>query len=365
MEKKILAWVWNRRTIAGLRRKARKINSGLLPHPHAYPVASSLADAYRRLWAPFGGDKPLSWLTMYTNVSGITDYRYVPETVYYTRIEPCLNNKAMAKAFSDKNLYHRYLGDFNLPETILANIEGVWYNGETEQVDTSRADDILKHHQRFIVKPALDSGGGRGVMMAGSGFPPLDTTDAIGRACGKNFIIQEVIEGAPFYRQFCDTSLNTLRVLTYRSVTDEAIVPLWSLLRVGRNGAITDNQASGGYACGVTPDGRLTGKAVDKWGAVFSSVNGVPLQQGLLLEGFEQMIAAAIKIAPRLPYARLLGLDLCIDAAGKVRLIEVNNINNEINFYQMLYGPLFGDYTAEVIVWCKGRPRSFMIDYEI
>jgi hypothetical protein len=84
-----------------------------------------------------------------------------------------------------------------------------------------------------------------------------------------------------------------------------------------------------------------------------------------MIEGFEKMINTARDLASRYNYARLLGLDLCLNKEGDVTVLEVNNVNNEINFYQMLYGPLFKELTNEVISYCQSHLRSFMIDYEI
>ena len=243
--------LYHRRVRTGLHRKARRINSVIAAAGSASVPPPEVAREYRRLWAPLGGDSNLLWLKMYGSVSGVWDPRFVPETAYYTLIEPCLNNKVMSKGFSDKNLYDRYLSGFSLPETVLSNIEGSWYDGNLKQVTPAWAVEIMGDYKSLVVKPALDSGGGKGVALAGTLYPPLDTPEGVAKAYHKNFILQEVIEGHSFYRQFSSTSVNTLRVLTFRSVTDETIKPLRSLLRVGKTGSITDNQAAGGYACGV------------------------------------------------------------------------------------------------------------------
>ena len=51
-------------------------------------------------------------------------------------------------------------------------------------------------------------------------------------------------------------------------------------------------------------------------------------------------------------YSRLMGLDFCVDNKGKVILIEINNQFGAISF-QMNSGPLFGEYTDEIIEYCK------------
>jgi hypothetical protein len=73
----------------------------------------------------------------------------------------------------------------------------------------------------------------------------------------------------------------------------------------------------------------------------------------------------ALEVASCYRYSRLLGLDFAVDKGGEVILIEVNDSNNEINFFQMSSGPLFGTFTEEVVSLCRSLPRSFVIDYII
>ena len=77
------------------------------------------------------------------------------------------------------------------------------------------------------------------------------------------------------------------------------------------------------------------------------------------------MIDIAKKIAKLNYYSRLLGIDLGMDNNGRIRIIEINSVNNEINFYQMNNGPLFGDYTKEIIDYCKKNQISYCFDYQM
>lgn len=348
-----------------LMRSAGKIGPLLNPPPQ-------VAILNAELLKPLVKKSEASYLKLYGSISGKWDHRYIPEFVYYSTIEPCLNNKAFSKGYTDKNFYPLFLHDFDIPETILFNSEEVFYNKENKPITLAEAFNIMVHQESFIIKPSVDSGGGRGVSLwKRSGGDIISnegvilTPEYLLSAYKKNFIIQVPVKQHDYYSQFNSSSVNTIRVLTYRSVKDESIKILHSILRVGFAGSVTDNQASGGFACGIDEDGCLSGRAVNKHGAVFHEVNGVTLQIGLKVMGYDKILNASKGVAARYLYSRLLGLDFCVDASGKVRLIEVNCINNEINFFQMLNGPLFGDVTDEVIEWCSRKERSFMIDFEI
>ena len=81
---------------------------------------------------------------------------------------------------------------------------------------------------------------------------------------GGNFIIQKYIDQHHWFARFNESSLNTVRVLTYRRIKNEEAVVLHRLLRAGRPGSVVDNQASGGIACAIDTDGRLMSFGIDK-----------------------------------------------------------------------------------------------------
>ena len=128
--KNIITCIYDFRRNRILRKKALKILSfcsgkGILTKP---PPA--VEKDYKALWKALSVNADNAWLRLYGNISGIWDQRYVPENIYYNRIEPCLNNKAFSKCYADKNFYPSYLRDFNIPETLISNIDGVFYNND-------------------------------------------------------------------------------------------------------------------------------------------------------------------------------------------------------------------------------------------
>ena len=370
--KKTIVWFYDFNKIRQFNKKAKKIIS-LQTQVNSWKKPSrELVLRHKALWQKLSHNVKTDCLKIYGNITGDWDYRFIPESIYYSRIEPCLNNKAFAKCYTDKNSYSFFLKEFKFPETIISNIEGVFYNNKFETISGEQVKNILDGQDRFIIKPAVDSGGGKSVSLwvkkdgvfvsdEGGMFNPGE----LFKKYNKNFIIQEAIHQHPFYSKFNSTSVNTVRILTYRSVKDNQIHLLHCILRVGASGKITDNQASGGFACGVTDDGFLTGKAVDKYGNRYSSVNGIMLEKGIRLEGIDELMTIAKAVASKYYYSRLLGFDLCVDENNNSRIIEVNNLNNEINFFQMLNGSLFKEFTDEVVSYCANEKRSFMIDYEI
>jgi hypothetical protein len=370
--KYLIACFFNLKVRISVKKKVKKIIRFQAGKTKWAEAPRDVSRKYKELWKKSGYKADKSWLKMYGNICGDWDYRFIPESIYYLVAEPCLNNKSFSKSFSDKNLYSLFLKGFNRPETIVSNIEDVFYDAELVLSDDARTKEAMLSQSQIIIKPATDSGGGKDVTLWSvkgdkliSGYGEAIPAEELLKRYKRNFVIQKVIEQHPFYKRFNSSSVNTVRILTYRSPADEKIHILHTVFRVGSKDSITDNQASGGFACGVTDDGRLTGFAVDKKGNRYSEVNSIILEKGLKLEGYDELSATAIKAASRFYYSRLLGFDLCIDKDNQVIIIEVNNMNNEINFFQMIEGPLFGEFTEEVAEWCGKHKRSFMIDYDI
>jgi len=369
--KKVIAGFFDWRVRRSL---IKKVNSLLSHHSGAswQDPPETIVAGYRKLWKKTGIKADTRWLKVYGNISGEWDYRYIPETIYYSFVEPSLNNKSFSKCFTDKNLSSLFLKGFKCPEIIVSNIEEVFYGANLAVADMAEVRRAIMEEKQIIIKPSTDSGGGKDVTrwrVIGENLVSNDvgslTIEGLLVRYKKNFIIQRVIDQHPFYSRYNASSVNTVRMLTYRSPVDEKIHVIHSVFRVGASGKVTDNQASGGFACGVTKEGTLTGLAVDKKGNSYVEVNNVPLEKGLRLEKFDEISSTAIGAAGNFYYSRLLGFDLCVDKEGAVVIIEVNNINNEINFFQMLSGPLFGEFTEEIAGWCSQKRRSFMIDFEI
>lgn len=72
------------------------------------------------------------------------------------------------------------------------------------------------------------------------------------------YLFQTTIKQHPEMSRMYDKSINTIRLITVRSLKDGHIEVLPSILRIGANGSIVDNTSQGGIAVGFDPkSGRL------------------------------------------------------------------------------------------------------------
>jgi len=326
------------------------------------------------LWKSIDKWHTLDWLQIYASLNNNFDFRYISEQTYYSVVEPKLNNVSFSEAYADKNFYSKIIDNNLLPETLIRCIDGVYYDCDYKYIEkpNKAIKEIINKQDKIVCKKAVETGGGKGVEVfikdkdkfefLESAF---DNPNILLKHFGKNFIIQKYIFQHLFFGQFNPSSVNTIRIFTYRSVTDNEVHVLHSVFRIGKKGAVVDNQASGGISCGVEIEtAKLNDFAIDKYGIKRLEFNDIEFA-GKLVPKFAEMKSIALEIATKYPYHRLLGFDFCVDTESKVKLIEVNNKNNEINFYQMNNGSLFNEFSVEILNYCIENKKIINLDFEI
>ena len=333
-------------------------------------IDNEIYNQHKRIWAPIYHKFKKINLDIYCYISGIISSYYIPEIVYYNIVEPTLNNRNFSHAYSDKNIYDLLFEEKNLfPQTVLRRINGVYYDEEYKNISLTPLyfQNIIKKFNKIILKPSTGTGGGRNVVMFELNNNVIRSKENIlnieylENIRYQNFILQEYIEQSDYFAQFNKSSLNTIRMFTYRSCYSEKIDVLSSVLRIGREGSIVDNQAAGGISIGIKKDGTLNNFAINKYGSKFTSFNGYDFTNYNRIPQYDAMKRIAIYIAERMLYTRLLGIDISYDKNEKIRIIEINVKNIEINFLQMNNGPLFQSEVNEIIQYCRRNYKTINV----
>ena len=318
---------------------------------------------YLNYWKQLSSRVNTKWYEICFFVNNKESIYIVPMNIFHNVIEARLNNRSIAYSYKDKNFYELYYETQDIfPECIIRNIEGFFYDKNYNFIQLT--DEILVKYlnclSKVIVKPALESSGGRNINLflktneyfIGPNGEILSVT-YLQKFYKKNYLIQKVIEQDDFFAQFNPTSVNTIRIHTYRSVVTDEIIILNSHLRMGGSGSFIDNQSSGGMICTVDKNGMLDNYAlqIDKL-KKFNESNGVKFSDIKYVPKLDEMKVIAQNIAKSNYYSRIMGFDFCVDDNQKVRLIEINNQYAPIGL-QIQAGPFFGDYTDEVVQYCK------------
>ena len=153
----------------------------------------------------------------------------------------------------------------------------------------------------------------------------------------------------------CPSSVNTIRISLYKSVkTDESIVTA-SILRVGKAGKYVDNAHSGGYFAGIDKNtGELSKYVMDQYGNKLEEWNGIDYtKEPLVIPNWDKVLSFARTIGDKILHHRLIALDIALDKNGNPVLIEYNV--GQFSYWLFMYTnqEVFGEYTDEVIDYCK------------
>ena len=319
-----------------LYKKINELNEGISATQLEYHQIMEI----RRFYEDYGIKKiNTSWHKFYTACNGFFSPCYIPETLFYTEIEPILNDKNYKTALSDKNLLDILFSGVRQPITIIKNIGGVFLS-DNRIISRKQAIKLCSIDEKMIIKPSVDSGGGKNVRVIN--FDKVVYSDTsfhnLFDSYNGNFIVQKWIEQHPLMSQLNPTSLNTFRVLSLMDGNEVHV--LSTIVRMGRNGAITDNSTSGGISCGISEEGNLNKIGFSSKGKIFHKTdNGLKFEDIKL--PFMSSIREEIKlIHQRVPYFKVVSWDLAIDSSAQVVLIELNVWGQDINFHQWNNGPI-------------------------
>ncbi|HVS93275.1 MAG TPA: sugar-transfer associated ATP-grasp domain-containing protein [Mucilaginibacter sp.] len=333
--------------------------------------------AYKEKWGRiFKGDINTDWLKWYTAISGIQSADYIPENVFYGIVEPIINNSRFTVAYSDKNFYDLVYPKDLFPKTLVRNMDGLYYDGDYQPLhlgDNEKLFNVLSAYDRVFVKPATEAGGGREVELFAQKerkFVNKEgrelTLELLEKIYKISFIIQTPLTQHPWLASFNPSSVNTVRVLTYRSPVTQQVNILQTVFRVGAKDQFLDNSKAGGYSIGMNNTGKLNKFATRKDGSKYDKVNDVSLAGNeFTIPYFDKIVAASKMIAGKNIHHLMLAMDMSIDEQGNIRCIEINNRSNEINFHQLNNGPLFGEFTDEVIAYCEKHTENLYKEFII
>lgn len=313
-------------------------------------------------WKQLSKKVDLNYYRCYSHYIG-TDINIMPEDISANIVEPLLNPVRFRSVYGDKNMFDKILPESFLPQTLLRNINGFFYDRNYQRVEMS-SDKVLlvmlEKKQKIVIKPSVDSESGRGVfvfMWCAGRFETQNgeilSLDFLEKHYRKNYIIQECLQQHSYMSHFNSTSVNTFRVFVYRSVkTDEIIVPQM-VLRIGKKGSNVDNAHRGGIVVGIQKNGKLNQYATTSQGVRYSSFNDFNLQDNsFVIPWYDDIIDFSKKVGKYIIHHRMLALDVMIDDTGMPRLIEYNISGFGVWIFQFNSAPVFCEYTDEVIEYC-------------
>lgn len=210
----------------------------------------------------------------------------------------------------------------------------------------------------FIIKPAIESGRGRDVLLV-SGEKKKEDIEKILTSFDSDYIFQEVLRQHADLAKLNPTSLNTCRVYTYLPVGETKHVVLGSAVRFGGKGAYRDNACTGGGFCKIHEDGHIDDKICQYrfWGR--RSLKDEKNLTDLKFPSYNDVLQTCIECHRQLPYMDLVGWDIAVSEDGTPVLIELNQYP-DCEFIQLFNGPMFGEYTECLIEAIKDNTTQLV-----
>lgn len=309
-------------------------------------VPFKYAKKYKEYWKKYGFFSP-KWGWFYAARNCNMDVRYIPHTLYYTKIDQHFNSRKLGWGFNDKNYYSRIFAGIPQAKVFARNIGGVFLNEDYSTIDKEHIFDLVAGQTEVICKPALETGSGRGIQ-----FWQLPKDLPLMKAFlddeqSRDYLIQEVIKQHRELKKIHEASVNSIRICSL--LIDGKVEILSSCLRMGDGGNRVDNHHAGGVSAGINTDGTLQKYAYYLDGRRLQKHSQGFVFEGFSVPGYHKAVAMVKKAHPIVSHFRLVGWDIAVCEDGEPILIECNMRKNGIELHQFSNGPLFGDLTERIL----------------
>ena len=242
----------------------------------------------------------------------------------------------------NKLLFEQHLVKHNVatPKIIFHNTNETFIYGSKVLTITTETDfrafihDVFKEQplEKIFCKP-VDAGYGRNTSIITKETVADIKSDTIAMLLTSSFIFQEVIAQHDVLNNINASSVNTLRIMSYKNASNEVSI-IAGFIRVGRKGAIVDNAHAGGIVIPINSEtGAFNPKGfqlIDNGGGIFTTHpdSGI-LFADISIPEYDKVKALVKKGSAIFDYP-LLGWDVAITPTGPV-LVEANH-----NFHLLL-----------------------------
>lgn len=296
------------------------------------------------------------------------DINIVPDDICHNVIEPILNPKRFVSAYEDKCLFDKMLWSAfyrNItPHTYVRNIGGAHLDLNYSPIQSINqvTRDIPQDVDRLVIKKSIDSSSGKGVAFvqrdSNGEFRDITTDEVLSESYldkyfGQDYVVQKAMNQSSFMRQFCKTSVNTIRIAVYRSVKTNKPFVINAIIRMGKDGSLVDNAHAGGMFIGVNNEGVLGKYVCNQYGEKMTVFNGIDFQTNTYhIPNYDKIKSFAELVASALPHQRLLALDIMLDENNEPVLLEYNIRAFSVWLFQFTSGVGFGNFTDEIIEYC-------------
>ncbi|NPU84676.1 MAG: hypothetical protein HPY65_09320 [Syntrophaceae bacterium] len=272
-------------------------------------------------------------------------------------VQEKINDPKLSDIVSNKLsfLEHFERGGFPVPRLLGYNILNKMYfknDNQWKSKDLSSSEKLKEcmecllenwRIEELFMKPIRGSqGSGANKVDRNKLHSKIDIEGLFQSVISNCYVFQEVVGQHPDLSILNPSSLNTMRIDTFRAPGSKAEI-LSAFLRVGGKENIVDNVSAGGVLVGVHLDsGRLKENALNflhgsKTFGIFkvNPINGIPFD-GFQVPLFDEVKETIIRAAEYLPSA-LIGWDVAVSSSGPT-LMEANVLYYGLTSSDIAYG---------------------------
>lgn len=186
--------------------------------------------------------------------------------------------------------------------------------------------DFLHKYRTIALKPQYSSWGIGFFKLTEEEFTSKeDPKEFYQKLCEGRYLAEEFVQSCKELAAFHPSSLNTLRVITFRN--GDRFEVFGGGLRVGNNGLCVDNAHGGGIFCEIDPEsGKIITDGLDEYSNSYVThpMTGVPFK-GMQIPRWKEVVELCKEASKELPCLRVVGWDVAILEDGTLELIEGNH----------------------------------------
>lgn len=229
------------------------------------------------------------------------------------RLYDALNDEQFAHLLNNKADFCEKYADFIHRDTLFS-----------ERADIEQFKAFIKKHPVFFAKPYHRAGG------IGARILECDESNAaqtFEKLQKRHYQVEEIIRQCEELASFNESSVNTLRFLTFVNKQGEVEIFPLAGMRFGRKGMVADNVTlHHGIGCNVnTETGCVCTKGLDSEGKLYETHpdSNLPIV-GFAIPEWNKIISALKSIALIEPRLRLVGWDVTVNDEHEVVFVEGN-----------------------------------------
>lgn len=308
---------------------------------------------YNPYYLKYGYKFPMYEFAYYAASSGVKSDLYLPCRFARLYIWPYLNctqkiskysNKAMMDSFLDIKETQKHI-DVLTPQNIVLCDKYYYKNGSSYERCTyeNAIQAVLSSEGDLIIKPGR-SAHGDGIILLDQANKNESRVRDIFEQYGDNFVIQKKVIQHPELAKLNETSVNTIRITTYRDFNEKLKI-LYATLRFGAKGSICDNidphetnseKRSGGF-CAIKDDGTIV-REVHR----IRGLNTTTLSDDIVekIPSFEKIKTAVLFLHTKFPDFALMAWDVTVTPEEHPLIIEYNFMPG-LGSCQLAHGPMF------------------------